>query len=64
MVFLNKKLLSLTEVTTMKRYLIRILVDDEIMELVYDAFSPMDAITLVQYDYSENVIVKHIAEII
>ena len=48
----------------MKRYLIRILVDGEIMELVYDAFSPMDAITLVQYDYSEDVIVKYIAEII
>jgi hypothetical protein len=64
MVFLNKKLLSLKEINTMKRYLIRILVDDEIMELVYGAFSPMDAITLVQYDYSEDVIVKYIAEII
>ena len=48
----------------MKKYLIRILVNDEIMELVYGAFSPMDAIKLVQYDYSENIIVKYIAEII
>lgn len=48
----------------MKKYLIRILVDDEIMELVYGAFSPIDAITLVQYDYSEDVIIKYIAEII
>lgn len=48
----------------MKRYLIKILVDDEIMELVYGAFSPMDAIKLVQSDYSEDVIIKYIAEII
>ena len=47
----------------MKKYLIRILVDDEIMEVFYSASSPMDAITLVQYDYSKDVIVKYIAEI-